>query len=64
VEQDRGTRVLDLQVDGRHRAPSFEAENLSHKVDVVDKINAELITIAWIFLRRGAFNKYKRWRLR
>jgi hypothetical protein len=46
VEQDRGTRVLDLQVDGGHRGPSFEAENLNRRIGVVDRINAELITMA------------------
>jgi hypothetical protein len=39
VEQDRGTRMLDLQLDGGHRGPSFEAENLNHRVGVVNRIN-------------------------
>lgn len=39
MEQDRGTRMLDLQLDGGHRGPSFEAENLNHRVGVVDRIN-------------------------
>lgn len=52
--------MLGPQVDGRHRGPSFEAENLNHKVGVVDKINAELINMASIFLTRGALNRYKR----
>jgi hypothetical protein len=52
--------MVVLQVDGRHPGPSFEAENLNHKVGVVDKIDAELIKMAWIFLKRGALNRYKR----